>query len=258
MTMPSSKPKKAWRLPHPPIVEMVLDIDCDLGANFDLSTAVSAVRDAYLSFYPVETKHYAENVVIEPREDMTQVSTMARAIRAYRFHREDHTQIVQVRDSGFSFNRLAPYQGFDALLPEIECAWRIYRERMKPLAIRRTSLRYLNRIVVPREGEFVDLDLYFKTGPRLPKKGLMSTGFLLQNSAFDAATKSEVVTVLASQGNPERPECAFLLDIAVTSNEPIAIDEADILLRRTLATLRKLKNDVFRNTVTRPCLQLFD
>ena len=244
------------QLARPPIVEMVLDVDCDLGAHFDVVAAAPAAKRAYSQDYPIETKQYAEEFVIERLDEGTQVSSSPRAIQALRFSREDKTQLVQVRSSGYSFNRLAPYEGFDALLPEIERTWGIYRELVQPLAIKRVSLRYVNRIAVPHDERRVVLARYFKTGPRLPTKDLVSTGFLLQNNAVDSATNFDVVTVLASHGQASATEFAFLLDISVASNALMAVDDDD-LLWQTLAQLRNLKNEVFRSTVTKQCMQLF-
>ena len=255
--MGTTKSLRQRSLANPPIVEMVLDIDCDLPASFDLHAAAPAARAAFAEQYPVETKQYAEGFLIEPREDGTQVSRSEREMQAYRFHREDRTQLVQVRNAGYSFNRLAPYQGFDGLSPEIVRTWNIYRTRFLPIAIRRTSLRFINRILVPHEDQRVELQHYFRTGPRLATKGLIGTGFLLQNTATDAETKFDVVTVLASHAFASLTHFAFLLDITVASDVSISVDEDAPLLWQTLVRLRELKNEVFSNTVTKKCLQLF-
>ena len=41
------------------------------------------------------------------------------ALAAFQFLQTDEKQLVQVRALGFSFNRLAPYTGFDELLAEV-------------------------------------------------------------------------------------------------------------------------------------------
>lgn len=252
--MPRKPP--SLHLRNAPIVEMVLDIDCDLGPHFDVVTAAAAIRPRFAQRYPIETKQYAENYLIEQSEQGTQISPSAREVQSVRFHSHDRTQLVQVRASGYSFNRLAPYEGFDALRAEVTDTWTHYRGVVAPLAIRRVSLRYINRIVIPHENRRLDLKQYFRTGPRLPTQGLVSTGFLLQNRAVDSTTGHDVVTVLASEGDLGASPFAFILDVTVSASVVMPTDE-DALLWHTLEHLRTLKNAVFRRTVTPQCLLLF-
>ena len=243
-------------LAHPPIVEAVLDIDCDLAPTFDLATVSTAATAAFASHYPVAKLQYREQIFLEPQLDtVTRVNAGARGINALQYFQKDEQQLVQVRALGYSFNRLAPYVTLDSYLPEIQRTWSIYVKVAAPVAIRRVTLRYINRILLPFNARPIDLDDYFRTGPRLPSDGMASIGFVLQNSAVDVVTGFDVTTVLASQEQDEI-HFAVVLDIAVASSELLEVDDPKRLWGRVEA-LRTLKNSIFERTVTPKCLQLF-
>lgn len=68
------------------------------------------------------------------------------------FLKNDEKQLVQIRPQGYSFNRLAPYGGFDEYLPEIERAWRLFVDIVMPLQVKLIRLRYINRFLLPMHG----------------------------------------------------------------------------------------------------------
>jgi uncharacterized protein (TIGR04255 family) len=163
---------------------------------------------------------------------------------------------VQVRVQGYSFNRLAPYTSLDDYLPEIERTWRLFIAVASPLEVRRVRLRYINRILLPTADEQVDLDRYFRTGPRLPdEESLILLGFLDRHLVVERETDNQVNIILTAQAM-ENGLLPVILDIEASraeTSEPA--DWASLLLR--IQSLRELKNRVFRNTLTDQCLELF-
>jgi uncharacterized protein (TIGR04255 family) len=61
---------------------------------------------------------------------------MKSALAAFQFLKNDEKQLVQFRNEGFSFNRLAPYTTLDDYLPQIKKNWEIYRIVAAPSEIR--------------------------------------------------------------------------------------------------------------------------
>jgi uncharacterized protein (TIGR04255 family) len=177
-------------------------------------------------------------------------------LQALQFRSSDEKQIVQVRRGGFSFNRLAPYTSLDHYLNEIRRTWDIYREISSPLHVRAIQLRYINKLSLPAKDGKVELNEYFRIGPRLPNEDSMALlGFLNQYSAADKETGNQVTTVLTAN----QFVSGFLpviLDIAVSS--PHGGDPSDwawILSR--IEVLRRMKNEVFEQTLSESCLNLF-
>ncbi len=248
--------EKTHKLARPPIVEAVLDIDCDLPPNLEIESLEQPAHERFRGEYPgLETrfllKHKVQIREKEPSETATQ-----HGVQGYLFRSEDGKQLVQVRTQGFSFNRLAPYSSLDDYVPEIERTWRVFLELTSPVQIRNIRLRYINRLLLPSVDGRIELDDYLKIGPRLPdEERLTFRGFLNQHVALEKETGNEVKIILTSQ-NPEQDGFPVILDITATNDKMLdSIEWSQI--ESTIQSLRDLKNQVFYNTLTDKCLQLF-
>jgi uncharacterized protein (TIGR04255 family) len=244
-------------LRHPPIVEAVLDIDCDVPPVQDLVALETPAREQLGATYPKNDRQWLLEQRIEAKADASATSFSSRhAVQALRFRHEDEKQLVQLRALGYSFNRLAPYGALDDYLAEIERTWRIYVALAKPTQVRLIRLRYINRILLPIEPAPLEIDDYLKLGPRLPDEAnLAFVSFFNQYAAVEVASGLQVNVTLTVQ--PE--EGGFLpviFDNTVFSNEQASPENWTLLLERITA-LRALKNRVFKNTLTERCLELF-
>jgi uncharacterized protein (TIGR04255 family) len=244
------------RLRNPPIVEAVFDVDCDLPPGSDLAALEGPARARFMDQYPKFRIQFLQEHRIETKVDAAPNTSSRLAVHAFQFLHEDEKQLVQVRAQGFSFNRLAPYSSLDDYLPEIERTWRLYVDLVSPVQIRDIRLRYINRILVPMTANTVDLDEFFKIGPRLPDEGrLLLSGFLIQQAAIEKDTGHQVNLVLAAQA-PVDEKLPVILDITVAStaiNEPTDWSK----MRPLIEALRSLKNRIFLNNLTPGCIELF-
>src|SRR5205807_10632047 len=77
----------------------------------------------------------------------------------------DQKQVYQVRLDGFSFSRLAPYVSWEPFCREARRLWQLYRERLKPAAVTRLAVRYVNRLDIP--GERIEIKDYLRTMPEI-------------------------------------------------------------------------------------------
>lgn len=245
-------------LQHPPIIEAVLDIDCDLAPGFALPQIETAARDALEASYPRVSRQLLREFKFGTGADG---ATTARqpsdaTVQALQFRHDDGRQVIQFRSSGYSFNRLAPYTALDDYVPEIHKTWEIYRRLAKPLQISSMQLRYINRIRLPLVGGNVDLDEFFTIGPRLPAtKELTFSGFFQQVQAIEPASDLLTNVVLASQETT--PDVLpIVLDISVAKRTKLDADDLDSI-NATLQALRELKNRVFDNALTKKCMDLF-
>ena len=162
-----------FRLVNPPIIEAIVDIDCDLPPAFALSAEEARVREAYRDRYPKFRPQLIAEHELQSMEDGSLPMFAARTgLHAFQFFSEDERQLVQIRSQGFSFNRLAPYLRFDDYLPEIERTWKTYRELVDPMQIRAVRLQFINRIPLPMDQGNLNLDRYFDRGPKVPDAGL--------------------------------------------------------------------------------------
>lgn len=228
-----------------PVVEAVIDLDCDLPPRFELAQVETAAIAAFRDRYPRFRRKLAREQPSLPPE-----------LEALQFLQDDERQLVQMRAVGFSFNRLAPYSSLDDYLPEVERAWRSFVALAAPLLVQKVRLRYLNRIVLPAPGGRANLDEYLKTGPRLPDEHRLTfLSFVHQHSVLEPSTGHVVNIVLTNEASANE-SVPIILDIAV-SDRGVVCEPGDwpgILAR--VQSLRDLKNRVFRNTLTEQCLKL--
>lgn len=244
-------------LTHPPIVEAVLDIDCDLPPEQDLLALEVAAHEKLKDDYPTHDRQWLREHRIQagPGTSSTSLSSPP-AVQAIRFRQLGGRQLVQLRTRGYSFNRLAPYTGLDGYLEEIERTWRIYVNLAAPNEVTEIRLRYINRILLPTSGGLVGLDQYLKLGPRVPDPdNLQLASFLNQYKAVESTTGLQVNVTLTLQPE-ENGKLPIIFDNAVISTSVVAPDDWNGLLER-IQELRDLKNRVFENTLTDACLAMF-
>lgn len=247
----------SFNLPNAPIVEAVLDIDCDFSPDFDIKRVEQPSQQRLAECYPTMRAQFMQELRFETKPDGGfSHAAESGGVKAYQFFSKDEKQIVQVRGAGYSFNRLAPYIGFDEYLPEIRRTWQLYREIASPILIRTVRLRYINRIHLPLADGRVALEEYFRIGPRLPDEDRLTfVSFFNQYVAVESETGNQVTAILTAQ-RPVEDKVPIIFDnaaAAVGTADPANWD----VLEQTLRSLRDLKNRVFKNTLTDKCLSLF-
>jgi uncharacterized protein (TIGR04255 family) len=245
------------KLRNPPIVEAVLDIECDFQPGQQFPDLEQGAKDRFLDRYPELRPQFLTEHKIEAKPGKEPaVSLQRHAVQAFQFLQEDKKQLVQVRANGFSFNRLAPYTSLDDYLPEIERCWSLYTELAKPVQIRLIRLHYINRILLQSSGSDIELDDFFKVAPRLPdEENLRFTGFLNHYTAVEENSGYQINIVLTSQPR-EGSILPVIFDNTVASTESGEPDNW-VKILATIQSLRDLKNRIFRRTLTERCLELF-
>lgn len=243
-------------LKSPPIVEAVIDIECDLPPGREFDSLEEPAKDRFSDRYPIARKlsFQEHRIELKPNEDPSLSSRQT--ARALQFLQADEKQLVQFRTKGFSFNRLAPYTSLDDYLAEIERTWQIYVEIANPVQIRLVRLRYINRIDLPATEGLVELEHYFKIAPRLPEdETLKFAGFFNQCAATEPDTGNQINIVLTNQPitNAKLP---IIFDMTVSSKDGGEPNDWTLISAK-IANLRDLKNRVFKNALTDECLKIF-
>ena len=241
---------------RPPIVEAVLDLDCDQPPGQRLETLESAARDGLSDRYPEMRSQLIQEHQLEIRGGEPPVMSVRGALGAYQFVQGDGQQLIQVRALGYSFNRLAPYTGFDQVLGEVERTWRLYVQIASPVQVRAIRLRYINRVLLPLNDGRVDLDEYLNVGPKLPdEERLAFAGFLNQQVSIEKGTGHQAVSVLTTQP-VEGNTLPLIFDNTVAATVSLEPTDWPSILR-VIQSLRDLKNHIFGRTLTAKCLNLF-
>jgi uncharacterized protein (TIGR04255 family) len=240
-----------------PIIEAVVDIDCDMPPNPDIDALDAAAMGALADRYPISRQRLLSEHVISGGETGSLAVTSRQGLHALQYLAADEKQIIQWRPNGFSFNRLAPYGSLDDYLPEIERNWKVFVDLAKPVICRTARLRYINRLLLPLNDGRVDLEAYLTVTPRLADEGrFVVGGFFSQQSMRDTVTASQVNVVLAAQPQAADDKLPILFDIEVFQTISCEPDDWPTLSGK-IQELRVLKNVVFRQSLTDQCLTLF-
>jgi uncharacterized protein (TIGR04255 family) len=244
------------KLTRPPIVESVIDIDCDMPIGFNLGALEEAGLQKFGERYPICRKHFLEHHHFQKKGADPFTLSSTRGLQALRFLQKDERQLVQVRTQGFSFNRLAPYSKLDDHLPEIERTYRLFCELTQPVQVRQVALRYINRIMLPLENKTLELDDYLEKAPKAPDDERFEfRGFLHQHILEEKGSGNQMTLVLTLQP-VEGDRVPLLFDNGVRCFK--AIIPADWPeIQNCIFSLRHLKNEVFADTLTERCLNLF-
>jgi len=242
---------------------MVVDIDCDLPPDRPVSRIESDATASLAEAYPNIEKKFSQQLQIKvvPEDHAPPSHQFKEGLESLLFRTSDRRQLTQFRSGGYSFNRLAPYEGLDTYLPEIKRTWENYASIALPVSLRKIGLRTINRILLPLdENGRIRLKDHLKTDPRLPEvegKRLSFTGFMNQHQVKDEESGQEANLVLASRGQKEG-SLIVLLDIHAydSSASSIAPNDWDGI-NAVIQSLRDLKNELFANILTKKCLTQF-
>ena len=239
-----------------PIVEAVVDIDCDMATQTDVDALDVAAGAALADRYPTPRRRMLSEHQISAAPNQPLAVTSRQGLQALQYFSADEKQLIQFRPAGFSFNRLAPYTSLDDYLPEIERTWRIFVDIARPVVCRTVRLRYINRIEVPMVDGRVEIHDYLKLAPKLAdEERLIFAGFFNQHSVLEPATGSQVNIVFATQP-PAGDRLPIIFDIEAFKE--VACDPGDWLtISGRIQSLRSLKNLVFANSLTEKCFNLF-
>jgi len=186
-----------------------------------------------------------QDVEVTQAPDASKVMSAARQV-GYQFRDSDRHEIVRTELDAFSFHKLAPYTGWEDWAPRVRTAWQSFIAVSKPQTIRRVSVRYVNRLELPPQGELKD---YLLTAPDIaPGLPQLLSGYAMQVSLpwTDGATE---VVVRQAMISPPRPNiAAILLDIEAGQTANRAYDEESLF--RTIEDLHAIENEVFERCIT--------
>ena len=243
-------------LGSPPIIEAVVDIDCDMPPDVDFDALDAAASAALADRYPISRRRMLSEHQISAAPDGPLNVVSRQGLQALQYLSPDEKQLVQFRPTGFSFNRLAPYSTLDDYLQEIERTWRIFVAVAKPVLSRMVRLRYINRIQLPMTGGRVELENYLKLAPRLAdEERLTFVGFFNQHSVQEAGTGNHVNIVMATQP-PADGRLPIIFDIEAFKDVSAEPEDWGMISGR-IRSLRSVKNHVFADSLTEKCLNLF-
>jgi uncharacterized protein (TIGR04255 family) len=235
-----------------PITEAIIDLKVTLPEDFSvdkLTEIHTRISDRFPTQEPIHTGSLLFQAGPTIKIDASHQQY------GFLFRSEDGLRIFQATLSGFTFNRLAPYETWKNFRDEARYLWDIYKDTCKPSSVTRAAVRYINRLDLP--GPVLDFKDYLRTvpevSPDLPQ-GLSSFFMQLQipqedlncmliiNEAFTQPTSPEVVSVI--------------LDFDLFREQIWQSNDEDIW--HFLGELRHRKNQAFEASITDKTRRLID
>ncbi len=167
----------------------------------------------------------------------------------------DETDVLIIHATTLTWSRLAPYQGWDALLERVKRDVQIVHEVAGFRKITQLGVRYINRIDVPINGPITRYEDYLTINLSLPDiwDSVSSYGWRFERIYPNLLS---LVIVQSAIIAPEIPNhAAFLLDIDIIRNQDIPASIEDIF--SLLYKMRDLKNDIFELSITNAARESF-
>lgn len=206
--------------PHPTIVEALCEIHFRLPPDAPWKPTLPG------EFFKRIQKEYPE---MEPVQDLTlqmEVGPTGVGQRLVpgrarvRFTHREKKRVLQLAESVFTINLLAPYPGWDAMLPTVLDAWKQVQGVLHAVDVTRVGLRYINRVPFRATGE--RLGDYLVASDYLPATLLRSArGFLLRLESHLDHENRVIVTVGDQRPDNERAGGAALFDIDRITEQPV-------------------------------------
>ena len=227
-----------------PLVEALLDFQVELPKDFvakKLEECQEPVKVDYPSSSPL--RHAYGRIELG---DQVNASATSQDI-GNRFVDASGLQIFQARVDGFTYNRLAPYLGWQKFSSEARRLWDVYRDVTKPVRLKRVAARYINRIDIP--APLVELKDYFRTGPEVSPALPQSMAAFFVQVTLPVEELKALVTLTETMAQPPRPgitSVVFDLDLFRTNELPT--DEAG--LWELIERFRDWKNKIFEACIT--------
>ncbi|GAA6620650.1 TIGR04255 family protein [Scytonema sp. NUACC26] len=242
---------------NPPIEEAVCEFRFAPGLAWNLTVPglfYEKIKDFYTG-EPQQQHLVAAELQTIPQPQNSEITVTQRVTKLL-FPSANATRLVGVGPDVLSIHILRPYEGWDEFRGRISQAFDVYLEVVKPVGVKRTALRYINRIVIP-EKQDIDLSQYFTIYPQVPD-GISTrvSAFLNRTELIYEDLPIELALTLSDTSDPtEKPE--FLLDLEISqewTDDSLAPEEA----LSSLNELKQREGQAFESLITDRTRELFD
>ena len=164
-------------------------------------------------------------------------------------------QVVQFRNSGFTFSRLAPYDSWEEMTDAALRAWWFYADRLGPEQINRIAVRYVNILQLPLPLD--RFERYLTSPPVVPEE--MPQGIVSFLTRVVCPRGEDVAIVTQSlEGEVDGGKAVkVILDIDVSHQCKLDRDNF-VAVEAILDRLRAFKNDAFFAFLTNEALEMYE
>lgn len=241
-------------LRNAPIVEAAVSIQVDLPAETTLDAAWSA-HDRIREQYPLHGKQMSGTFQVQfVSSGEPAPATSSSEHIGYRFMSTDQRRVADFAKSAFTLHWLPPYTEWTDLRSEATRLWEIYKVCMKPKAVTRIDVRFINNLSIPATAK--DICDFLVPGPIVPE-GLPQAvrSYVSRIEIVDEPGQRLGVITQAFQGITKEGHLSVLLDIDAIYLGSLAPDDAEIW--DAADKMRDFKNEMFFRSVTDQLLERY-
>ena len=241
-------------LNRPPIVEALVDLRASFPSDPEMFNALAdELKD---EFQTKEQRRDLEAKIEIKDGKLVSQRVDSSAFGGVRVANADQTVYVQFRPDGFTLNNRKTYMGGEQLIDKALTMWERLIERARPRLVSRVALRYINRLELPlKHGD--QFTQFLTAAPDLPEGAPQAVSqFLSRIVAHD--TQRDATAVVVQQLKPRKggQPISITVDVDVFRMGDFSVDSAG--LRKTLGSLRTLKNETFFSLLTDQAVRSYE
>lgn len=251
-------------LPKAPIIEAIIEIRANSkGEDWNHIEEIEGFTPHLESLYPNQDLRftYKSELNVGVAGPTTGLSS---EIDAIRYKSEDGKDLVLLLKDGIVISRLALYEGWDDLQDKWKKSWSTYCKVKKPKQISRLGVRFINKIDIPSDG-LIDLREYFTSESFLPIASEKKFYSVSHTCLFERDSKTSGGSVIcryqarSDESNTDSTHASFIIDIDVYKPEPFGSqsDFQQLQLVEVLSELRDIKNEIFFESLTDKCKEMY-
>ncbi len=241
------------RFAKAPIAEALLDIRVTFSAPVELAR-LESFHDVIRDNYPVKQGRVKWHGEIQVAKEKVQ-QAIRREAEGFMFKSSDSQRVVQVRQDGFTFNWLKPYQTWEAFRDEGRRHWERYRETFRPEAVTRLGLRYINRIELPLP--FDDFRDFVKTAPDIADGMPQAISALFLRLEIPDTKRGLMAIVTETMESPVEDGRRLPLIFDIDIGRSATFEPASAAVWETFEQMRECKNEIFFASVTDRAKEMF-
>lgn len=238
-------------LDNAPIREAIIEIRVRSGVD---AAALEECAKSFAKDYPKRFALHQGAFGFVFNEDGIATKSADRSLLGYRMDSGDGHHVAQFRIDGFAFSRLPRYETFEQMREEAHRLWAAYSNCLKPEAVTRLAVRYINVMELPVGG--LPLTEFLSAPPTLPRALPQAFGSFLERVVFqDPKTGASVILTQAFEGVAGDGRYPVTLDIDAFRDRDF--DPGDPGIWEYLEELRQLKNNVFFESITERTVDIY-
>lgn len=240
----AKRPMEATRhYPRNPIVEAIIDLVVELPAEFDVRRLAS-IQEALGNGFVLDNAVQVSSVELQPGISFG----VQEALVGYQFRSIEQAQVLRASRDRFTFSQLKPYKTWEDFFHEGRRLWAIYVDVCRPTTTTRAAIRYINNLVIPREG--ADYRDYLEAYPHVPQ-GLSESvsGYVMQVRIPVDNPECVLVVTQVIPEEPVNPNFTIILDFDISRVQNWEGDGGEDVWT-FLDSLRSVKNRAFEESIT--------